>query len=44
VNVSQIRTVNRDRLTEKVGDLTPVRVREVLIGLGLLLGLDQPSS
>lgn len=44
VNVSQIRTVNRDRLIEKVGDLTPVRVREVLTGLGLVFGLDLPSS
>jgi mRNA interferase MazF len=44
VNVSQIRTVNRDRLIEKVGDLTPARMREVLTGLGLVLGLDRPSS
>ena len=40
VNVTQLRTVDRERLTEKVGLLSSARVREVLSGLGLVLGLD----
>ena len=40
VNVTQLRTVDRDRLTERVGALPPARVREVLVGLALVLGLD----
>jgi mRNA interferase MazF len=40
VNVTQVRTVDRDRLTEKVGSLTPARLTEVLDGLSLVLGLD----
>lgn len=40
VNVTQVRTVDRDRLIERVGLLTPARVREVLEGLALVLGLD----
>jgi mRNA interferase MazF len=40
VNVTQLRTVDRDRLTERVGHLTPGRVREVLDGLALVLGVD----
>jgi mRNA interferase MazF len=39
VNVSQLGTVDRERLTERVGTLGPARVREVLGGLGLVLGL-----
>lgn len=40
VNVTQLRTIDRERLTEKVGHLAPDRVREVLEGLALVLGLD----
>ena len=40
INVTQLRTVDRDRLTEKLGQLAPARVREVLRGLALVLGLD----
>lgn len=40
VNVTQVRTVDRDRLIERVGHLAPGRVREVLEGLALVLGLD----
>jgi mRNA interferase MazF len=38
VNVSQLRTVDRSRLGERVGVLGPVRMREVLEGLALLFG------
>jgi len=41
VNVSQIRTVDRIRLGERVGVLRPARMREVLEGLALLLGTDE---
>jgi mRNA interferase MazF len=40
INVTQLRTVDRNRLTEKLGQLAPARVREVLRGLALVLGLD----
>jgi len=42
VNVTLLRTVDRERLTptDKVGHLAPGRVREVLDGLALMLGLD----
>ena len=40
VNVSQIRTIDRSRLGEKVGTLTPANLRKVLTGLALLLGTD----
>jgi mRNA-degrading endonuclease toxin of MazEF toxin-antitoxin module len=39
VNVSQIGTVDRQRLFDKVGALGPSRLRKVLNGLGLVLGL-----
>ena len=39
VNVSQIATIDRDRLGEKLGTLSPTRCREVLQGLGLVFGL-----
>jgi mRNA interferase MazF len=44
VNVTQLRTVDRDRLTERVGQLAPSRVREVLEGLALVFGLDALGS
>jgi mRNA-degrading endonuclease toxin of MazEF toxin-antitoxin module len=40
VNVTQLRTIDRDRLTEKIGSLAPARLRRVLEGLALVLGLD----
>ncbi len=40
VNVTQLRTVDRDRLIEQVGHLAPGRLREVLDGLALVFGLD----
>jgi mRNA-degrading endonuclease toxin of MazEF toxin-antitoxin module len=33
-------TVDRERLSEMVGNLSPARVREVLAGSSLVLGLD----
>jgi mRNA interferase MazF len=40
VNVTQLRTVDRDRLDERVGALGPARMLEVLRGLSLVLGTD----
>jgi mRNA interferase MazF len=37
VNVSQLATVDRDRLTQLVGRLRPTRLREVRRGLALVL-------
>lgn len=37
VNVSQVFTVDRDDLVEKLGSLRPERVRQVLDGLSVLL-------
>lgn len=44
VNVSQLRTVDRSHLRERAGALGPVRLREVLVGLALLLGTEEPSQ
>ena len=41
VNVSQLRTVDRAKLTEQIGVLGQDRIRDVLRGLALLLGTDQ---
>ncbi len=41
VNVSQIRTMDRTRLVDRVGGLGPSRMREVLRGLVLLFGTDE---
>ena len=41
VNVSQMQTVDRSRLRERVGALGPARLRDVLKGLTLLLGTDR---
>lgn len=38
VNISQLRTIDRSRLRERVGMLGPARLREVLMGLTLLFG------
>ncbi|MBI1792365.1 MAG: type II toxin-antitoxin system PemK/MazF family toxin [Acidobacteria bacterium] len=37
VNVSQLFTVDKSQLREKIGALTPARTREVLNGISLLL-------
>lgn len=45
VNISQLRTVDRSRLGERVGVLGPARLREVLRGLALLFGTnDLPET
>jgi mRNA interferase MazF len=44
VNVSQIRTIDRSRLAERVGVLGPGKMREVLKGLALLLGTDEVAE
>ncbi len=43
VNVTQLRTIDRERLTpsDRVGHLAPGRVGEVLDGVALVLGLDE---
>lgn len=38
INVSQLRTIDRIRLEERVGILKPERLKEVLQGLALLFG------
>lgn len=40
VNISQIRTVDRARLADRVGTLGESRMRDVLKGLALLLGTE----
>ena len=44
VNVSQIRTIDRARLAERVGVLGPGKMREVVKGLALLLGTDEVAE
>jgi len=44
VNVSQIRTIDRMRLRDRVGVLAVSRMRDVLSGLALLLGTDEVPS
>lgn len=44
VNVSQIRTIDRTRLADRVGALGPGKMRDVLAGLALLLGTDEVIS
>ncbi|MBI2566289.1 MAG: type II toxin-antitoxin system PemK/MazF family toxin [Candidatus Schekmanbacteria bacterium] len=39
VNASQIYTVDRGRLSEPIGTLSPTRMAEVLRGVSLVLGL-----
>lgn len=41
VNISQLRTVDRGRLGDRVGVLGPVRLQEVLKGIALLFGTDE---
>jgi mRNA interferase MazF len=40
VNVTQVRTIARERLTERIGALSPLRIAEVLKGLALVFGWD----
>lgn len=40
VNVTQIGTIDRERLTGPIGALSARRIRQVLGGLSLVLGLD----
>jgi len=42
VNVTQVRTLDRDRLDECLGAVSPTRLREILEGLALVMGLDAP--
>jgi len=44
VNVSQIRTVDRTRLVDRVGVLGAGKMRDVLRGLALLLGTDEVAD
>jgi mRNA interferase MazF len=44
VNISQIRTIDRTRLVDRVGMLGPSRVLDVLRGLVLLLGTDEVAD
>ena len=41
VNVTQLRTVDRDRLTDRIGALSAARVQEVLRGLALVFGIEE---
>jgi mRNA interferase MazF len=44
VNVSQLLTVDRGRLSRPIGRLGPERVRDVLRGLALLFGTDPAAA
>lgn len=44
VNVSQIRTIDRTRLVDRVGVLAGSRLRDVLKGLALLFGTDEVGA
>jgi mRNA interferase MazF len=44
VNVSQLRTIDRSRLVERVGVLGTSRIRDVLGGLALLFGTNEASN
>ena len=41
VNVSQIATIDRARLEDRLGLLTPDRLHQVIAGLALVLGFDE---
>lgn len=41
VNVSQIVTVDKTRLEQRLGLLAPRRVREIIAGVALVLGCDE---
>ena len=40
VNVTQLRTVDRERLTERIGALSPARIDQIRRGLALVFGCD----
>jgi len=44
VNVSQIRTIDRTRLVDRVGVVGADKMRDVINGLALLLGTDEVSG
>ena len=44
VNISQIITVDKEDLTERIGSLSPARIRDVLHGLYLLLEPREPPE
>lgn len=44
VNVSQVRTVDRTRLGDRIGQLGHERLQDVLGGLALWLGLDRDTD
>ena len=44
VNISQIRTIDRTRLVDRVGMLRASRMRDVLRGLILLFGTDEVAD
>lgn len=41
VNVTQIVTVDKTRLDERLGTLAPGRIRQVIMGVALVLGYDE---
>lgn len=41
VNVTRLRTVDRDRLHERIGSLDPERIRQVLRGIVVVFGIDE---
>ncbi len=43
VNVSQLRTVDRARLQDRLGAVSPSRIQQVIDGLALVLGCDEQS-
>lgn len=42
VNLTQVRTIDRSRLEDPIGSLRPRRIRELLRGLALVFGVDEP--
>jgi mRNA-degrading endonuclease toxin of MazEF toxin-antitoxin module len=44
VNATQLLTVDRSRLGVVLGSLSPVRVREIVAGLALVLACDRLSD
>ncbi len=44
VNISQVVTVDKEDLTERIGSLSPVRMNDVLHGLYLLLEPREPPG
>jgi mRNA interferase MazF len=42
INVTQVRTIDRRRLTERIGSLSPTRLRELQRGMALVFMGDDP--